>query len=194
MPIPSGYVEVWFGFRVNGEPRKMFTHLAYKRDLPITQAAVNAGIASFQQEFRPNFAADTLLEDGHVIESETSGGIRWDSDVGTLAGSKAGSAITANTAVLVKKLTGSGGRRNRGRMFFPCPVEGDVNHQGQLTNLARSEWEADVAKLLPGGVIHTAFGFLGEPVLLHEAGSQTPTPITGLVVDPRVATQRRRLR
>jgi len=48
--------------------------------------------------------------------------------------------------------------------------------------------------LLPGGAIHTAFGVLGDPVVLHESGSQTPATISSLTCQTKIATQRRRMR
>lgn len=99
-----------------------------------------------------------------------------------------------NSALLVRKVTSGRGRRHQGRMFLPGLVaEADVDSAGNLT----------------GGTRQTMQGFLNDfmtnldvngivPVILHddEGESEVPSPsiISEFLVEPKMATQRRRLR
>jgi hypothetical protein len=194
MAIPNGFAEVWFRWELAGDPQPMYTHIGYSPSGPITQSAVDAGFLAWQTAWRAEVVPATVLIGGHILVGDSEGAVRFDSAVPPLAGTASGNQVVQNTAVLCRKLTGVGGRRNRGRMFGPAPLEDHVSSDGVMSATGREAWRVNFEALLPGGAIHTAFGFLDDPVLFHDTGSQTPTPITDLIVDLRVATQRRRLR
>ena len=98
--------------------------------------------------------------------------------------------VPNNCAVLVRKQTAAGGRRNRGRMYLPPFMlpEGDVtptgvivaNEQGEIT-AAMIQFRAD---LLEEDL---------TPVVQHDDGSPG-TPITTFACQGRMATQRTRMR
>lgn len=119
---------------------------------------------------------------------------------GTLTGEGAIAADFApsNVAVLVRKLTARGGRRGRGRFYVPWGVtDAGVDDVGNIasTNLANIQQAADdflsgLSTAPPSGI--------GDPmVLLHNSEGSTapgvPNEVLQLLVDPLVATQRRRL-
>jgi hypothetical protein len=108
--------------------------------------------------------------------------------------SNAGNPLLPNTAVLVKKVTGLGGRHQRGRMYVPGYRAESVFSYGVIdsTNLLGLQGAAD--DFLAG--IDGATGPWIEMVLLHTdtAPSTAPTTVTQLSVSPRLASQRRRLR
>lgn len=110
---------------------------------------------------------------------------------GTLSDSGQHNGLLQSAAILVRKRTASGGRRNAGRMFVPfvSGLETDVDPRGiilstTITSL-QTKWN-DVLSGLDG---------LGLPmVILHdESFGLTPTVVTALVVAGTVGTQRRRL-
>ncbi len=194
MAIPLEFCEVWFQYQVTGDNEPMYTHLAYGVAMAIDQTAVDAGFASWQLQWKVRSPGTVNLVGGHVLEQTAAGIRRWDAGVATTAGTSGGSALPNNCATLLKKSTALGGRRNRGRMYVPCPLEGDVDPAGIVAPSAITAWNTACAVLLPGGATHTAFGFLGDPVVLHETGSQTPAVVTDLSCMPKIATQRRRMR
>lgn len=108
-----------------------------------------------------------------------------------LAGTAAAGSAAPNTAVLVRKVTALGGHAGRGRWYWPGIIETQVGSNGFLTPAKLSDWQ---------DAFDSFFTFLEAsdfpPVLLHgeESPLSTPTPVTRFIVDPRVATQRRRLR
>lgn len=110
---------------------------------------------------------------------------------GPLAGTGVGDGVIVNSAVLVKKTTASGGRKNRGRCYVPPYGEnnGDIDTAGNMLPAHRdalqSNWEAFNAALSDNGV---------PPWLLHSDPVAVPTPIQSFVVQGLLATQRRRMR
>lgn len=107
------------------------------------------------------------------------------------AGGEAGQAIFAQCAVLVRKTTNLGGRKGRGRMYFPglhsTHVDsGGTISSGTLTTL-QTAFETFANDLLDSPEIDRL-------VLLHSAGGPAPTTIQALTVEGSLATQRRRAR
>ncbi len=104
-----------------------------------------------------------------------------------------GLAVTApdspQVSLLVKKVTAGGGRQQRGRMFLPMVAESQTDAGGVLTGGTRAAFQAAVEAFRLDLVARNV-----PMVLLHNQPEIIPTPVTGLVVDLKVATQRRRLR
>lgn len=106
-------------------------------------------------------------------------------------GTASGTSVAPNTSVLIRKHTAIGGRAGRGRCYFPGIPEADVDGGGLIVSTERALWETDFQTFLDDIAAESLI-----PVLLHGDNSpvSTPTPITGVTVDSKVATQRRRLR
>lgn len=125
-----------------------------------------------------------------VTEMDESGPIGGSSDqsiVGTLSAAPA----PPNFALLVRKVTSSGGRRNRGRMFFPpCFIsEGNINEDGTIPAASVTALQSKFTALRDNLV-----GASLSPVILHSESPFTPTPVTGFILQALGATQRRRMR
>jgi hypothetical protein len=106
-----------------------------------------------------------------------------------LTGTNSGGGAAPNLAYLVRKTTDQGGRAGRGRMYIPGLEETDVDAAGNLV----------------GGIIATGNTVIGDMIndfstndvplrLLHNNPALTPGVITGLALQLKCATQRRRLR
>lgn len=109
-----------------------------------------------------------------------------------VAGSGQGASTPPNVAILVRKNTGGGGRRGRGRMYIPGMDEAHVGPGGVLTaaglNAVQVAMNAFFTGLTGDGLI---------PHVLHSPGISpvpAPTPILSFEVQSLVATQRDRLR
>jgi hypothetical protein len=103
--------------------------------------------------------------------------------------------VPQNTAWLVHKRTGSGGRSGRGRMYFPGVWESGVSSTGVVSssvlstyNPSLTAWLTAIAAIVEVGSMHLLHDSTGAAAL------DAPTPVTSLNLDPMVATQRRRLR
>lgn len=109
----------------------------------------------------------------------------------TVTGTATNLTPVMNTAVLVRKNTALGGRRNRGRLYHP-PIlvnEANVNTLGVLSAAARDNIQAGFNIFLDA--IDTA---LYKVNLYHQSPPFTPTPVNSFSVQQLLATQRRRLR
>ncbi len=119
--------------------------------------------------------------------------------VGTYAnvvnGAAGGAVIPQNSAYLVHKRTGFAGRVGRGRMFLPGVGETVVDNTGNVSAGKLTGLNAQLALFL--AELNDGPNIL-EMSLLHNspgAGALLPPyAITSLVMDTRIATQRRRLR
>lgn len=144
--------------------------------------------AVVDSDLMETFDTGLVLANIHVKVGPNETGAFGDLAAG-LPGGTSGSALTPNTALLVKKLTATGGRSGAGRMFWPGVPEGTVTDNGSV----------------PGGALATIqtrfddfFDYMTDHfvplVLLHAEASLSPYLITALSVQPTAATQRRRLR
>lgn len=100
------------------------------------------------------------------------------------------STVPNNSAILIRKQTALGGRSNRGRMYLPPFrfAEGDYTPTGILLTANVTALQTDLDNLLSALELQDL-----SPVLWHSDGSGG-TLITDLVVQPRLATQRTRMR
>lgn len=192
--IPPGFGLAQLRFIAAGLTRESLTTFGYEVGDP--SPAVNAQIISeaFTQSGRPFIG--TQIQEGwsflgvRVTEMKELGPATGEfSDL--IDGVAIAGAMPPNCAVLIRKTTTLGGRRNRGRMFVPpvFPGETQISPTGiiadpQLDQL-QTWWSAALTALQVAGV---------PPVILHSEPPFTPSPITAWVVQDRIATQRRRLR
>lgn len=108
-----------------------------------------------------------------------------------VGGSLAGDVAPPNVTWLVRKNTALGGRAGRGRLYLPGVPEELIDNGGVISatdvTAMQTEWDDF---LIAVGAANL------NMVVLHQPGSPliTPTPITSLQVEGRVATQRTRLR
>lgn len=107
------------------------------------------------------------------------------------SGSSSAKGHTCNSALLVRKNTAGGGRKNRGRMFVvPFDLEEEiVDIAGQILPAEVANYQIQWNAFQLG--IETAGVF---PWLLHSDSADAPTPITSFSVQTLLATQRRRMR
>lgn len=98
--------------------------------------------------------------------------------------------LPPNVAILLRKVTALGGRKNRGRLYWPSCAESTVSDTGELVTSTQNafndifeDWRNNWRGYLE----------LGEHVILHNSET-APTQIEGYVCQPLAATQRRRLR
>jgi len=110
----------------------------------------------------------------------------------SIAGLNNTTSVPPNCAVLVHKVTATGGRRNRGRLFLPwCVGTGSVDEGGIISGATMTTTQTAIT------AFYNALSTNNNPmVVLHDAGKSAipgPTPVTSLAVDNLISTQRRRL-
>lgn len=120
-----------------------------------------------------------------------------DSTEDSAVGGLSNAALPQNCAYLVRKRTDAAGRRGRGRFYIPGVPEGEVSPIGALSASYRDGMTTSAESFrlamaggipspsLPLVVLHRSEGIGTEPA---------PTPITQLVCETIIGTQRRRMR
>lgn len=194
--LPPGYANWINEYRATGDNEAMVNTLGLDlggatlsgQDLlasltSLWQAQVVAGMANFM-----TYSASSL-----VVGQDGGDPITYDSAPGS-GGTVSGTFLPQNCAALIRKQTALGGRRNRGRMFLPyCLAEADVDNIGNLTSTRINALNTQFDSVMSG-----LDGLGVTPVVLHTLEpigvTPLPTPITSMTADPRLATQRRRLR
>lgn len=190
--IPVGFSQASWLFSLEGDNEMMATTCG------VANSAVGGDWAAMAEDLSDAFLAGFPAAD--IADSYTYRGVvlRVGQDGGppviaeftaNVPGTNTNPAPTQNVAVLVRKSTGLGGRRGRGRMFLPafCLGEDGVAANGVLEGGTRASIQSSV---------DTWMGAL-TPFLLHDSAPTPvpePTPVTSFTVDLTVATQRRRLR
>jgi hypothetical protein len=190
--IPIDHAQVAFQFSLVGDPQVMVSTIG---------ALWNFGAAT-PQEAADNYAdafAATFTA-ANIATGYTFKGVRMYVGSGgpgtiiveaprSVVGTGAATALPSNCAVLVKKGSATPGRSGRGRMFLPPfgIAEADVNANGEFTPAVLPFVQTKIDNALAGD----------QWRILHDSttpGAPAPTPITSLIVDGRIATQRRRMR
>lgn len=197
--IPSGFGQVLHQLRLVGDPEPM----AVTYGVALDAGGVTDPVSMADGLHEAFFAAFAGQLNGSYTLYSTE--VKWrGSAVADLSVvvhvepktmTSTGAALPQNTAALIHKLSASAGRRNRGRFYLPGLREGEVNDTGLINsgsitgfNNALATWLNKFATLMPQ---------VDAMVILHNlgiSGAPPPTPVTQLLIDPVVATQRRRLR
>lgn len=191
--IPPGYGQAVYRFALAGDSEEMLSTLGYAAigSLATGQGAADQLFADFIVGFpSANIVAGYTFTGTRVLVGQAGGSpLVFESTASSIVGSNVGPALPPNCAYLVSKRTALGGRAHRGRMYLPPFLLGEdaVPVTGVMLEAQRSALQTRV---------NSAFGS-GEKVILHDSltpGALPPTVITSFRVQPRLATQRRRLR
>lgn len=125
-----------------------------------------------------------------------------------VSGATGPTSLSPGSAILIEKQSDLGGRRGRGRMYWPGVFEGWVDDAGRYVTGVQAQIQGFANDLLAdlNGVLQPMY-LLHSPAYTWEiqggqprrvygslASAGMPTEVTALAVDPVIATQRRRLR
>lgn len=194
MIIPTGFGQANFRFGGAGLPTGAevtmgFRLLTGSAVLPNDIAADLADV--WNTSVKTQQCNQIVLDEVYVKLGPNATGPDGVSSYG-VAGTLSADMASCNTAILWRKVTGAGGRRGRGRMFWPGPRETDIGPNGALSAGALTSWNTTIGNFSAG----LAYYFI-QPVLLHSAGitvTPAPTDITSFAVLPIAGTQRQRMR
>lgn len=204
MPVPVNFAEVTVNISLDGDAEPMNCVFGIMSPLAVNWTQQDADdLSSIVGDFFQSCMAPQYTYDGITIAvGDASGDVYFESVQNAGPGTLGANALTQNVASLFKKSTASGGRRNRGRMFIPGPAETTVDAAGSWDSVVRDTLNGEAVTFLASlaainnnmVILHPARP-APEPKPVPEAIPEAPpTEVTSLVLDPRVATQRRRLR
>jgi hypothetical protein len=187
MEIPVGFAQLNYIFEGTAAPQGAQVTIGLdpvsSDPIDVAELAFNLWVTHLKGNTSANLnLVGTLVKMGpnesgnfHLRSSIEPGGVGGDCD-------------PPNTAFLIKKVTAIGGRRGRGRLFYPGVFSANTSNGGLIDGGTLSAIQADWDDWQAGAVSASI-----PPVLLH-ADSTPPTPILSFDVQQKVATQRRRLR
>jgi hypothetical protein len=196
--IPAGYAQAAIRYSLTGDPEVMVTTIG------VDTSSAGGDFEQVATDFRDGWAAGlgtvnigigwTWLDVVLRFGQDGGGGTVVVERAANIVGTDVQGHLPQNNTMLVRKQTALGGRRGRGRMFLPAAHLRDdqTNDAGVIDSTFRAGVDAALAATVAAWV---ADGI--PPVLLHEDTPlpvPAPTPITSLVCDRMIATQRRRLR
>lgn len=199
--IPPGFAEARIVMSATGDPRPWTVTLG----IDVSDAGGDyEGVAdkvrvSYAQSFLIGQSTLVRLDSVELLIGQDGGDPLTVSSPASSSGGTASAMLPQNCAVLVQKRSGVAGKRNRGRMFIPLMArEAQVDGVGVIDADERDAYQVTADLFLEKLLSDEPGTFTpAPPVILHTAGvgvDPTPTPITRFIVDPVIATQRRRLR
>lgn len=167
-------------------------------------------VNKFQAQFNADLALDldsevTCLAPSIRMGDGTTTPTEAVASGATTTGANAATYPPPQVAVLVKKLTPFGGKRNRGRLYMPFWVtSGAVSENGTITGGDVTTKQTRMASFLAGMADISIGGIALVMVIANKTINHAVTPpavtaittgpdVTALSVESLVATQRRRL-
>lgn len=195
MEIPAGYAHVCVFIRNEGSTRSScvgFGVWSQSLDAAGVTAAVNTTLAT-TSTFKSGLGSNTDIIKITAQVGQEGGDPLVDERAVAIAGTGSTTNVAANSAVLVHKRTAVGGRKGRGRLFLPWYVaDTNVDEVGFITPATVTTLQSYMDSF------RAALNTNNVPMrLLHSPDKNgvllAPTAVTDLVVDPQIATQRRRL-
>lgn len=193
--IPPGFGQLNIVFTWVGDPEPMLTSIGLSlADVPSPGDVFALYADGGWSDLLQIMCSETVQVNNLNIDVGQDGGppvVVDSSPTPADAGTQNANCFPQNNAYLIKKRTGVGGRSGRGRMFWPGCAEGNVTSIGVLDTAFREAVQAVIADILATMPVASVDGY----VLLHDEDTVAdPTPLTSLLLDTRIATQRRRLR
>lgn len=192
--LPPGYVSVIMPIqRLNDpDPYAVTWAFDYPGDATGPQEVADVVQNNFVSLWASSFPNDCTLGPAQISVGQDGGDPLVATAATTGSGSNSSDFAPQNCALLIQKRSNLGGRRNRGRCYFPVITEGAVNEVGELSETQVASYQSIADDWLQ--FYNLGAGIVGPMVILHNDGSIPPTPVATLVVQRLIATQRRRLR
>jgi len=195
MHIPQGFGTVTYFWARVGDTEEMVTSLGFNTlgDPPTDEDADLMFEAWSESDMRTSTTIQTSLVRVEYAVATTGDNelVVAESTLPGVAGGTNSDTTPSNCAILIRKRSGLPGRKNQGRIFYPdCQAEA-VNQNGLLGDENRGNYQAALIDWF--GTL-SGIGVLDGPVILHTDPADTPTPVTQVIVQNQLATQRRRMR
>lgn len=194
MATPPGYANCSLEFALVSFPRHAFiTFGCNPTDTDPLLVATNVKeAAAFTGSLLDIIDSNVTMVAVHVALG-TDGGEDLHGDLATSdAGRRSGASLPSNCALLVHKRTARGGRRGRGRVYLPWSLDDTiVDEIGIVPSATVTANNTKMATWLAQMTVEAV-----PMVLLHDEGLTAegpPDPVTQLLVDGLIGTQRRRL-
>lgn len=197
LSIPTGDGLIIFHYRLAGDSEDMLNIFGWEPPGDFVNgtgvAAANDLFTKWSTEMKSSVTPELTFVRCELLRKAGDGFIEWNSTATTVVGSSSGAALPPNVAALIHKSTDRGGRSGKGRAFLPGLSEGAVDSAGNISAAFITQINGDLDSAFTALASSV---YVDELKLWHQESISNPTgdSITGLSIDPKVATQRRRLR
>lgn len=191
MDIPEGYSQVTLGFSGTFPYPPAVTFGIDNPDVA-TPAALGILVrTAWESSGIEPLIPNTIQQDLITVKMGPSATGPSATITGAGLGGSTAAAATPQVAILVQKQTGFGGRSGKGRFYLPIVQEASVAADGTLLGGYITPLQTAMTSFLNN--LESADIPM---VVFHNPGAplSAPTPVDSLVVQSRVATQRRRNR
>lgn len=193
--IPPGYAECSIEHWLTGYLRPAVTTMGVKilgTEGPQGSVADEFHLA-FTGAFQARTDANVTLRNARATIGQDGG----DPIVQVSSMSDTGDSTRDSTApalaLMLSKNTALGGRKHRGRMYYPWAVsDTGVGENGAVQPTTLSNWQASCDDFLENLLAAPGEDLFDGAVILHSDASIVPTPITGMVPNPAIRTQTQR--
>lgn len=190
MVIPTGYAQVNVIFTGAAVPTGAQVTFGVENATGLTPAQIGTAVAAQMagSTIMTNFSTDVTIT-GYLVKvgPNSTGASAFSADA--LTGTTGTDSEPPMVAALIDKRTAVGGRKGRGRMFWPGLAPAIVDDGGTITPANRTAMQTDFTAFL------TLMDAASLPLhLLHGDSGDAPNEITSLSVQSRVGTQRKRNR
>lgn len=188
--IPPGFMNVVITGTTSGSERPWAISHGYEIEALGSDAASDFAENIGNSDWVENAAQDLVVSQVDLVVGTSNPSAPIHFTAGIDASGESGAPSGPNVAWLVRKHTLLGGRKGRGRTYFPGVTEASVGDGGQV-----NEGDGSLRTSLEGFWNGITTGVTGpvDLVLLHE-DLTAPTSVSTWVMDNRIATQRRRNR
>lgn len=191
MPIiPNDHGQVNYRFTGTAAPTGAEVAIGFRNDGDLALSAVGALFIDAWDDNIQQLQDDSIILESVLVKFGPNDTGPQGEFASGLTGAASGSAVPPNVSLLVNKVTALGGRRNRGRSFWPGFTESDVDPGGFINN----EYLAFVQARCTDYLNQLSTAGASMVVLHSDAGFGGPPTVAEYVAQSRVATQRRRLR
>jgi hypothetical protein len=195
MFIGTGYGEVTLRWRAVTTTRDSTVVIGFKNNPSDNPSVIAASLNSLMTATgaignAAKFSSTYAWRGVRVVVERGSGPEIADVTANTI-GTLVADPVPPNSAFLVRKNTLFGGRHGRGRMFLPpiFAAETAVDSVGALSGATITALQTQMTAM-----VGTFAGANYNMYLLHNVSEIPPYAVDTLIVQPVVATQRRRLR
>lgn len=194
--IPPGFAQLVLRWRIAGDPEEMVSTIGAALDGAITDPNVIAGniITAWQSAWPVgSYSSQATMVGASAYIGQDGGPPLPGEFLVNTVGTSSSQMLPQNCCLLISKLTGLAGRRNKGRMYIPScyMAEAQVDNIGVIAGGALTSLQSQATAFLAAIPTQPAFN---DAVLFHSEAPTAPTVITALSVQTRIATQRERLR
>ena len=192
--IPDQFAQINHVLSLTGDNEEMMVTMGLNLNSTESTddlAVVNAAFTAFANRFKAFLYSAYTFKRIDARINRGAGIISVSSSATPVAGTGSSQPLPQNCAYLIHKQTAAGGRTGKGRWYLPSAAEGVVDSVGNIDGATITAMNTACASYLSD---MSAISGVNSVTLLHSLVGDIPNDIVSMVLDGKIATQRRRLR